>query len=357
MADPNFIIKNGLVVNNALTVNTTSLTYSSNVGTFGNTFYSISNGNIGLGNSSPQDKLSVNGNTWLTGKLHVAGIANVVGNVVFSSNITISATAGINANGSYGSNGQALLSNGSAVYWATATAGSNTQIQFNDSGASNASAAFVFNKTTNTVTVSNSIVTGTISGNSAVWNWGEEAGQNSGNYAFRAYANATDTRAILQFTNNARDTQRGIVQANATMMYIGGGNGVYFDSIGVGTAPSGTSGEIRATGDVTASYSDIRLKNIIEPISNALEKVKKLNGFIYQPNDLALSLGFSETVERRVGVSAQEIQAVLPEAVKPAPANSDYLTVNYEKIVPLLIEAIKELEKKVNVRACSCGDK
>ena len=84
-------------------------------------------------------------------------------------------------------------------------------------------------------------------------------------------------------------------------------------------------------------------------IENALEKVNKLNGFTFTPNQDAVDLGVdpdSETV--RVGVSAQEVEEVLPEAVKDAPVENDkgYKTVQYEKMVPLLIEAIKELTEQ-----------
>ena len=50
---------------------------------------------------------------------------------------------------------------------------------------------------------------------------------------------------------------------------------------------------------------------------------------------------------REVGVSAQQVQAVQPEVVAPAPIDDKYLTVRYERLVPLLIEAIKELDAKV----------
>jgi hypothetical protein len=116
-------------------------------------------------------------------------------------------------------------------------------------------------------------------------------------------------------------------------------------SLGVGTAASGTSGEIRATNNITAYYSDDRLKTRLGDIENALDKVCSLTGFYFEPNETAQALGYE--VIREVGVSAQAVQAVLPEVVVPAPIDEQYLTVRYEKLIPLLIEAIKDLNAKV----------
>ena len=79
-------------------------------------------------------------------------------------------------------------------------------------------------------------------------------------------------------------------------------------ALGVGTNASGTSGEIRATNDITAFYSDDRLKTRLSGIENALDKVDSLSGFIYEPNERAIELGYQK--EERVGVSAQEVEAV-----------------------------------------------
>jgi hypothetical protein len=107
------------------------------------------------------------------------------------------------------------------------------------------------------------------------------------------------------------------------------------------------SGNLTVTGDITAFASDIRLKTNIEPIQNALDKVLALSGFTYNFNEIGESLGFDTSI-RHSGVSAQEVQAVLPEVVAPAPASDEYITVKYEKLVPLLIEAIKELKAEIN---------
>ena len=132
-------------------------------------------------------------------------------------------------------------------------------------------------------------------------------------------------------------------------------------SLGVGsslTAPT-TSGEIRAAGNISSNYSDERLKENIQVIENALEKVCSLRGVTYTANQLAESFGYTNK-ESQVGVLAGEVEKILPEVVKPAPfdimlfenteisrSGENYKTVQYEKLVPLLIEAIKELNKEI----------
>jgi hypothetical protein len=108
------------------------------------------------------------------------------------------------------------------------------------------------------------------------------------------------------------------------------------------------------TNEVTAYYSDTRLKTRVGTIENAIEKVKAIETFKYVNNELANSLGFNDS-DIHVGVSAQSVEAVLPEVVKHAPfdikivdgkqtseSGEWYKTVHYDKLVPLLIEAIKE---------------
>ena len=123
--------------------------------------------------------------------------------------------------------------------------------------------------------------------------------------------------------------------------------GQRFESLGVGTEPSGRLGEILAAGNITGYYSDDRLKTKLGMIESALDKVDQLSGFFYEANTVAQELGYEPV--REVGVSAQEVQAVLPEAVAPAPIDNQYLTVRYERLVPLLIEAIKELRQEVEI--------
>jgi hypothetical protein len=129
------------------------------------------------------------------------------------------------------------------------------------------------------------------------------------------------------------------------------------NSIGVGTAASGTAGEIRATNQITAYYSDKRLKTEVEQIKNALDKVEQLTGVVYTQNKLAEQFGYNN-YDEQVGLYAQDVKKVQPQAVKPAPfdiaadgssiSGEDYLTVQYDRLIPLIIEAIKELKVRVD---------
>lgn len=111
------------------------------------------------------------------------------------------------------------------------------------------------------------------------------------------------------------------------------------------------SGELYATSTITTGYSDIRLKDNVQSISGATDKITKLHGVFYRLNSVARGFGhYSHGPE--VGLLAQEVQQVLPEAVKQAVfdrgpdgtslSGEYYLTVQYEKILPVIIEAVKE---------------
>ena len=121
-------------------------------------------------------------------------------------------------------------------------------------------------------------------------------------------------------------------------------------SLGVGTAASGTSGEIRATNNITAYYSsDSRLKENVNLIEDALGKLSKINGVSFDWTDDYINHHGGEDGffirKHDVGVIAQEIKEVLPEVV--AQREDGYLAVKYDRIIPLLIQAIKELQEKV----------
>ena len=82
-------------------------------------------------------------------------------------------------------------------------------------------------------------------------------------------------------------------------------------------------------------------------IPDSLEKINNLNGYYFKENDLAKSLSYNND-KTQVGVSVQEVEAVLPEIVTQAPVNNEYKTIYYDKLIPLLIEGIKTLNEKID---------
>lgn len=103
------------------------------------------------------------------------------------------------------------------------------------------------------------------------------------------------------------------------------------------------SGSLNVTGDITAfSTSDERLKGNITPILDGLNKIGEIQGYEYDwiESDIHTNKGHD------IGVIAQEVEKIAPEAVTTR--DNGYKAVNYEKLIPVLIQAIKELNDKVN---------
>ena len=120
---------------------------------------------------------------------------------------------------------------------------------------------------------------------------------------------------------------------------------VRFNSLGIGMAASATAGRIDASNDIVAfSSSDIRFKENITPIENALEKISKISGNTYDwKEENKAEHGYEGN---DVGVIAQEIEAVLPQLVQTR--ESGYKAVKYDKLVALLIEGIKEQQTQIH---------
>lgn len=123
------------------------------------------------------------------------------------------------------------------------------------------------------------------------------------------------------------------------------------------------SGDITASGNVTAygSVSDLRLKRNVQPIRDALGKTLRLRGVTHEWREEKLeAAGFEPTRGSVHGLIAQDVRAVMPDAVYEAKGKdgTTYLGVRYERMVPLLIEAIRELEARVAAleRARGCAE-
>ena len=139
-------------------------------------------------------------------------------------------------------------------------------------------------------------------------------------------------------------TNSGNVTSGSTVDF----NNLTCDQIGVNVSANGTDGRIDAGNDIVAfSSSDKRLKENIKPLDNALDKVAKISGveFDWKPLTKEEKKTIHGNEGHDVGVIAQEIEEVLPEVVQTR--DTGYKAVKYEKIVPLLIEAIKELKEEI----------
>ena len=166
-----------------------------------------------------------------------------------------------------------------------------------------------------------------------------------GNGSGFTLAGVTGTANQIVVTNGSGSITLSTPQA------INTASSVQFGSFGVGTAASGTTGEIRATNNVTAFYSsDRKFKENIKPIEGALDKVMSIGGKTFDWTDAYITEHGGEDgyflQKNDFGVIAQDVQAVFPQAVRTRDDGS--LAVDYEKLSALAFAAIIELKAEVD---------
>ena len=142
------------------------------------------------------------------------------------------------------------------------------------------------------------------------------------------------------------------IKGNSNLIFDGTSNSLTISAgglhVGSGVTPT-TVGIVQATNDVVAYYSsDARLKTNVIPIPNALEKIMQISGVTF--DWIPLSPEQRKTLHPNeghdIGVIAQEIEKVLPEVVTTR--DTGFKAVKYEKIVALLIEAIKDQQFQID---------
>ncbi len=248
----------------------------------------------------------VNGTFYATGTPLVSGSAQISGTGITNNTITIAGTS------------TAL---GGTISLATITNGSGIV-----SGSSQITAGSTTNFATDVKTQLNANTV--VSGSSQI-----TAGSTT-NFA-------TDVKTQL----NANTVVSGSSQITLSSTTGGGTSAnVQFGSLGIGMAASGTSGRIDATNDIVAySSSDRRFKDNIKPIENALDKINQIGGYEFDwKEENKIEHGYEG---HDLGVIAQEIEAIAPELVQTR--ENGYKAVKYDKLVSVLIQAIKELSAKV----------
>ena len=334
-------------------------------------------GNLNI-NASVGNLVNIQTNTNVTGILDVNGSADIDNVRIDGNTITTVDTNGSITIDPDGTGTVSIPANTNVTGILDVTGSADIDnVRINTNSVTTSSGNLILDSSTNVVQITSNVdLNGTldVSGNTTLGNNAQldtvildaqvTVADNSFLRLGDAYVSSgTFTSSLVNFATNA--WYSGITNSwNFT-----GGSGCLYQQIGTGvhawythnganftTVMTTTGSNLAVTGDITAFASDERLKTNISPITDALFKVNSLNGFTYNFNEIGEKLGFNPDITY-AGVSAQEVQKVLPEVVHPAPVDDKYITVQYDKVVPLLIEAIKELSDKVEKLEQRLGDK
>jgi hypothetical protein len=153
----------------------------------------------------------------------------------------------------------------------------------------------------------------------------------------------TNGNTVAMHVNSSQNVGIGTTTPSYKLDIVGDAR-ITSGSLGVGVAPNATDGRIDASNDIVAyQTSDQRLKENVTQIENALEKVKSLTGVEFDWIEEHKHIHGYEGHD--TGIIAQQVQAVMPTAVRTN--DTGYLSVRYEKLIGLLIEANKELAARV----------
>ena len=293
-------------------------------------------GNVGIGTTNPLSKLHVSAGTSAAVTLRIGASDS---NIDKSSRVFLSEGSGGSANSSLF--GFSLAYDGNGGQFGGLTANDFGILRHNNSVAG-----------VPVLTLSRANSNATFAGTVTATQFLGDASSTS-NPAFAVDKDESNTGFYYKDTNQLGITvagnQIGYVNADGLQITKTGTTSNFSGHLqahcfGVGTEPSTTQGEIRAAGDIIANYSsDKRLKENIKLIPSALDKLLQINGVTF---DWIEKKEIHSHIGHDVGVIAQEIEAVLPEVVTTR--DNGYKAVNYEKIVPLLIEAIKDLKAEIN---------
>lgn len=164
--------------------------------------------------------------------------------------------------------------------------------------------------------------------------------------------------ATTNWTNNGFNNLQNNINQKAP---LNPGAGGYLYAQGGQDATLGnlhSNGTLTVAGDIWAFFSDERLKENITSIKGALNKLHQITGVTYNHNELGSRLAGKPREKRYMGFLAGQVQKVAPEIVGPAPFDRDalgnsisgenYITLQYEKMAALVVEAVKEVDLKVD---------